>query len=321
MSKDKIKFLFSVLSNFFNFSFLTKIVNQNIIFPFYHSINNIVPEHLQFLYPVRNEKTFEKDLDFLLKNYQPFHISELENILKLNTKKQYFHISFDDGLSDFYNFAYPILEKKGISATIFLNDYFIDNKDLFYKYKISIILSKISEKKRKEKLKKYFQEIKINEINQIDEIARKNNIDFDKYLKTKKPYLTSEQINELKNKGFTFGSHSKNHLKFSEISYENQIAQVVESIDFLMKKFQLEEKLFAFPFTDFGISKRFFEEIFSTSKIDFTFGTAGLKKDSVERNIQRIPMEKNRLSARSVIGGEYLYYIFKSFFNKNIIYR
>ncbi|WP_262708643.1 polysaccharide deacetylase family protein [Natronoflexus pectinivorans] len=54
-----------------------------------------------------------------------------------------FHLTFDDGLSEIYHETIPILEKKGIPATIFLNTGFIDNKKMFYRFKSSLVIESI----------------------------------------------------------------------------------------------------------------------------------------------------------------------------------
>lgn len=320
-----MKNIISAVSQIFPFGIYPKITKQNIILPFYHAVCNTVPEHLKYLYPVRNIKTFENDLDFFSKYFKPISLVELKNIIHLKTKEKYFHLTFDDGLSEFYNNVAPILKQKGIPATIFLNTSFIDNKEMFYKFKTSIILSEIDRKNLKSAeikiLKSKIINYKFEDNKKLDSIAYNFGIDLHTYLKKNNPYLTSEQIFELKKQGFTFGSHSKNHPELFNLNIEEQINQVIESIQFLYEKYEIEDKVFAFPFTDNGVSKTFFESIFQTSKIDFTFGTAGVKKDSVKNNLQRIPMEKNLFTARKIIGGEYLYYIFKAFLNKNLIKR
>jgi hypothetical protein len=99
--------------------------------------------------------------------------------------------------------------------------------------------------------------------------------------------------------------------------------QAIESLKFVENNFHSRYNLFSFPFTDHGITKRFFRSIFDEeqSVADLTFGCAGLKNDSCHRNIQRISMEIENLDAGSIIYGEYLYYMLKAMVNKNNIIR
>jgi hypothetical protein len=91
----------------------------------------------------------------------------------------------------------------------------------------------------------------------------------------------------------------------------------------ITEKFGVKEKLFSFPFTDHGIKKSFFDAVFDPLKpiADLTFGGAGLKQDSIPKNIERIPFEGTSLNVKQILGTEYLYYMIKFIFGKNMIRR
>lgn len=154
--------------------------------------------------------------------------------------------------------------------------------------------------------------------NEIDELAILLGENFEEYLKNNQPYLSSEDINELIKQGFTVGGHSKNHPRYKNISLDEQVSQTIDSVEFLVEKFNLNYKVFAFPFTDDGVGREFFNKI--EGKLDLTFGTAGLKKDVIPTNLQRIPMEENKKGIE-IIKSQYLYYFFKMFVGKNMIKR
>lgn len=54
-------------------------------------------------------------------------------------------MSFDDGLKECAETIAPLLLKKGIPATFFVNPGFVDNQRLFHKYKASLILGRLIE--------------------------------------------------------------------------------------------------------------------------------------------------------------------------------
>ncbi len=310
-------------------------VDMKIILPFYHTISNNKLAHIKHLYQLKNEKQFINDLDYLLKYYQPINYLQLKKHFykeKIITKKSFF-LSFDDGLSECYDIIAPILKKKGIPATFFLNSHFIDNKSLFYRYKISLIIEEIiNNSKNKNKLLNYIQkdnhlninifdwlkQIKYSDKNKLNEIAELINLDFNEFLKKEKPYLTTVQINKLIADGFSIGCHSVNHPEYKKLSLKEQVEQTNNSSDFICKKFNLNYKIFAFPFTDAKVSKTFFNIIFKNN-FELTFGTFGLKHHFSEKNIERIPMEISNLKAKNIIKYEYFYYFLKSFFGKNNI--
>ena len=92
------------------------------------------------------------------------------------------------------------------------------------------------------------------------------------------------------------------------------------STAWVLDNFDVGKRLFAFPFTDFGVGKRFFNYMSKNGNLDLSFGTAGLKRDAVKTNLQRIPME-NGLDARDTLFAEYFYYALKSLVGKNRINR
>jgi len=305
---------------------------SKIISVFYHSISDNELPHIKYLYKIKSKKDFIKDLDFLLKKYKPIDFWQLKkhiNKEQIITKKSFF-LSFDDGLRECYHTIAPILKQKGVPATFFLNSDFIDNKDLFFRYKASLIIDKIFDKNKiniqllnkvdpfsVEKIKK----IKYSERNNLDKIAQNIDLNFNDYLIKQKPYLSSQEIRSLISDGFAIGSHSIDHPKYQHLDIQEQVRQTKNSSDFICKKFNLDYKIFAFPFTDNKVSKEFFNIIFNNKFAEITFGTAGLKHDSISKNIQRIAMEKNGKTAQQIIKQQNLYYFIKSFFGKNMIIR
>jgi len=310
---------------------------QRNIYPFYHAVSDEEIIHIKHLYKVRTVKEFERDLDFLLKCYTPVDFHTLKT--NSSTKENTFLLSFDDGLREFYEVIAPVLLRKGIPAVCFLNSGFIDNKDLFFRYKTSLLLEKLINGKISDNLHKeiarwfeskglksdYQSLLSINYLNKncLDELAKILEIDFQIYLQKVQPYLTSEQIQNLITQGFDFGAHSIDHPQFSDLSEAKQLEQTRQSIQAVTEKFHLNYKTFSFPFTDYGVSLNFFHTVFDKDNplADITFGCAGLKKDSCPKNLQRIPIEIDDFSAREVVYGEYLYYLCKYLFNKNTINR
>ena len=322
-------------------NFLVNISRQKLILPCYHIISNDYRPHITNLYKYKNVKSFRSDLDFLLKYYKPVDLSVLIDLIKNNAQpvSKLFFLSFDDGLREFYDVISPILLEKGIPATCFLNSAFIDNKDLFFRYKASILIELLNNATRKSEewkiIKKWFSDnhmsaenykpelLKIRYDNKsiLNELADVLEYNFKDYLDKEKPYLTTQQINELINKGFTFGAHSIDHPEYRHITYSNQIKQTKESVEMITARFKLDYKAFAFPFTDFGLSRQFFQEINRDISLDITAGCAGIKHDSIKNNLQRIPMDEYNLKARNRIKIDYFYYLIKSIFRKNKIIR
>jgi peptidoglycan/xylan/chitin deacetylase (PgdA/CDA1 family) len=330
------------LAQFFPLKAMIMITGKRIIFPFYHLVSDEAPPHIKHLYKVRTTKEFIRDLDYFLKYYKPVGITDLLDSINNGypLSGNSFLISFDDGLREFHDVAAPILRQKGIPAICFINSGFIDNAGLFYRYKASLLIEHLQHSNDPGKNKiaeKWFLEnhlpfttdflglLKVSYVNRhlLDDLALALDIHFDEFLQKHRPYLDSGQVGSLIQQGFTFGAHSIDHPEYRFLEEKEQIRQTAESINLVTGKFGIKEKLFSFPFTDNGVKKTFFDAVFDPSMplADLTFGGAGLKLDSIPKNIQRIPFEGTSLSAKQILGTEYLYYMIKSIFGKNMIRR
>ena len=305
----------NLFSRFIPTSLVIKITGQHLFIPVYHTLQGHYPlPHIHHLYPPKTISHFEKDLDFLLKHYQPISLQELYEVAtgKRSLQKNSFHLTFDDGLREVYEFAFPILKQKGIPATVFLNSDFVDNQDLFFRYKASLLIQKNMElgSDLKDNTSTLSNLLAINfaERKKLDDIADSLGVNFKQFLKTQQPYLSTKQIHILKNNNFTFGAHSVNHPKYSEISFDEKIRQTTESISFVQENFQENLKVFAFPFHDFDVENDFFGKIKTDKIAELTFGSAMFSRRNVGTHLQRFPMEGNMLDAEALFKFKSLYY-------------
>ncbi len=331
------------LAQFLPLNGMIRITGKRIIFPFYHLVSDEDIPHVKHLYSVRTTKEFIHDLDFFLKHYNPIGITDFLDSVKSARPLpgNSFILSFDDGLREFHDVAAPILRQKGIPAICFLNSGFIDNTNLFYRYKASLLIERLQKGNdladKQKSLGKWFGKnhlpftpdyhgllgISYADKHLLDELALQLDVHFDEFLQNHRPYLNSYQVRSLIQQGFTFGAHSIDHPEYRFLAEEEQIRQTAESIQVISEKYGVKEKLFSFPFTDHGVKKSFFDAVFDPLRpiADLTFGGAGLKQDFIPGNIQRIPFEGSSLNAKQILGTEYLYYMIKSIFGKNMIMR
>lgn len=335
--RDKFIKLASGVGQAIPFEWLMDLSGQNLVLPVYHIISDEDVPHIKNLYPVKSPRKFIEDLDFLLKHFKPIDYFEFEQLVKSDEepKQPSFLLSFDDGLREFHDVIAPILLKKGVPALCFLNSDFIDNKALFYRYKVSLLIEELSKGGNKAGIAEWFSKhgaghtdikslllsIKYDQQDILDELAEVLNYSFDEYLLNKQPYLSSEQINSLKAKGFQFGAHSIDHPEYRFLSQEEQLRQTKESMEKVCSQFDLDYKTFAFPFTDHGVKKEFFDKVKGGNVADITFGCAGQKKEQFAGHYQRIPLEMEQLSAKQIMSAEFLYYILRSPLAKNTIAR
>jgi peptidoglycan/xylan/chitin deacetylase (PgdA/CDA1 family) len=235
-----------------------------------------------------------------------------------------FHLSFDDGLKQCAEIIAPVLLKKGVPATFFVNTGFVDNKQLFHKYKASLIFNKFNEIKNI-KTKKILADngltgnsilkVEINQNKLIDEVASVLEIDFKEFLENEKPYMTTVQLRKLQQDGFTIGAHSVDHPEFYTISDNQIIGQVKESMQWITDNINPEIKAFSFPFTDDGVSEKVLNTIHEENLCNVTFGTAGIKCDSWKNHFQRYPVEQPGDFVRN-LKGEYIYFFLRKLTGK-----
>ena len=305
----------SAYSQRLSLDFLAGITGHHFIIPFYHIVSDDVPLHIKHLYSYKGVKAFERDIDYLTREYLPIAATDLPALLAGKYKgKKIMLLTFDDGLREMFEIVAPLLMRKGIPAVFFLNTDFIDNKGLMFRYKVSILIDTY--------LKRGVDKSALLNSRSAAELNKEKSIvDFNAYLKSHRPYMTTAQIKQLIAQGFSIGSHSCSHPYYEDISIEKQLSETLDSLAILKQDFGIEQKLFAFPFTDYGVSKDFFKSIFTNGKVDFSFGGAGIKNDVHPRQLQRIPMEGLQADAEQILKSEYLYYLMRMPLFKNTIRR
>ena len=294
--------------------------------PFYHTVSN---ENIPYIsnYPYLNLIQFEEELDYYLKYFKPVSLQFLlENPY---SKEKVSHLSFDDGLKECADLIAPVLLRKGIPATFFVNSGFADNQALFHRYKASLILNELVDKPNKratqflntnELNEKNILQTDISKVDILDEAANILGINFSRVLKTQNPYLTTEQIIKLKDSGFSIGAHSENHPEFWNISEEEQLNEIKQSVSWVVDKFNPSIKAFAFPFTDSGVSLNLLRKLKLENICDLTFGTAGVKHDECKSHFQRYPAEQHG-DFKMNLKSEFVYYILKAILRKNTVRR
>jgi peptidoglycan/xylan/chitin deacetylase (PgdA/CDA1 family) len=289
------RFFFSGISRV-NIEWLKKKSPVEVLIPYHHIVSDKPVPYIGSLYNYKNSRQFEDDLDFLLKHFEPVSLTDIINQQKNNIpfKKKSFLITFDDGLRQMYEIAAPVLLKKGVPAALFVNPAFVDNKEIFFDIKKGLILNKLADKKDNKNIIAEIEKIfstkissqlqlaetikSINYLNKglTDTIGKLLDIDFEKFSKEVKPFMTTTEIKDLINKGFHIGAHSIDHPLYSLIHEKEQIRQTIESVNWVVNTFNLSYKTFAFPHTSAGVKNSFFQQLVEgeNPKIDLILGNS-----------------------------------------------
>lgn len=278
----------------------------------YHSIANVDADPDINRNTYRTVSEFEADILFYKSRFRVLSALDVRDILASdqNFPKDSVVLTFDDGLRVNYDYQLPILRKHGITATFFLCSGFIDNRDLHYGRKSNLLRQTIHErnddrlnqtirdylgdhKLLRETIDRSIAAIGYHGTAHLEDIAAIAGVDFKEYLELHKPYLTRDHIREMLDLGFTIGSHSIDHPRYSELTVDQQFEQTVASLRFIVEHFDLNYRFFAFPYSDESLSADFFDRI--APYVDLTFGMGGFVEDAVSFNIQRGDIESTGL--------------------------
>jgi len=322
LNEQSIKdFIASNIFPYVPFSILRKHIGINPFIGYYHVVSNEDVLHVKHLYAYKNVAQFHHDLDIIVRKFTPLSLAGFLAHLKSGNAlpDKAFLLTFDDGFRQIYDIVAPILLRKGIPATFFINSRFTDNDDLCYQHKASLMVEHLLHRNVsrgiKNTIKKIFEQnnikeksiiagiqaIKYAQRDLVDRIGEILEVDFNNYVKSYQPYLTTGQILQLISDGFAIGGHSIDHPLYSSLSLQEQIQQTLESVSFVKNTFNLNYGAFAFPHSDIGISKQYFAKIEETGLVDVSFGTAGIIADCVSNHYQRFSLENPLMPAQGII--------------------
>jgi len=316
------------LSRLFSLSFLRRKCDLSVLLPFYHLVSDEVCPHISALYRVRTVRQFEADLDYLCAHFEPIDLPTLAAQQKGEKRlsRPSFHLSFDDGLRQCFDIIRPILLRRGIAATFFVNSEFVDNRALMFRYKVSLLAQAFRQVQPK-------NPAKIDEIlrmqqqhePQIDQLCRDFGVDIPAFLRDYQPYCTTDQLQTMQREGFAIGSHSQTHPLYSQIDLRQQLSQTIESQRFIAQNIYPKNAdfipAFAFPFTDDGVKAEFWQQLQAQIPNIFTFGTAGIKLDTIGTHLQRLPVENapNNWDMAAIIQKNYFAYWLKKLLRRHIV--
>ena len=308
---------------------LIKASGQASVFPLYHTVSPKSLPCVSYLYRILKPEEFEKDLESLLKWFEPLSLGDYIENKEEKRGRRSMVLTFDDGLKGCYDHIAPLLREKGIPATFLLNNKFIDNKGLFYRYKASLLIHQLRGdcrvkenlaaylKVREEQLETTIKMIGWDQRALLDVLAKEAEMDFASYLRTRPVYMSSKEVKDMLEWGFEIGAHSSDHIDFTLLEPEDMKQQVKSSIKDLKKRFGIKTSYFSFPFTSDSVPGKVIDDLLEEGTATALLGTAGLKQTGRRAYLQRIPMEKYQSSALETLKTEYLYYLLKMPLGRN----
>lgn len=249
-----------------------KLANQNVIsILMYHGCwpGNIDAELKYYAGKHIEPLEFENQLKLIRKYCSP--VSLLDVLYKNNVPPNAVVITFDDGYRNNFQYAFPLLKKYHVPATIFVTTGFVDRKhflwtdrlafmiinsmrnDIVNLKKYNIVLRLGSKKDRifsivssKQQLKDCPEDERIEALDKIeDELSIR--YDWGVVPPILQP-LTWDEIREMKHSNFVeIGSHTVSHPILSQCNYEKQCYEMKTSRDRISEELGNDCILFAYP--------------------------------------------------------------------------
>ena len=248
--------------------------NNDVRLVFYHGIGNKNTPCMKFLNDEICESTFKSQLDYLQNKYKLVSLDDVITYYKHSEhdalNKPLCSISFDDGLSTVYSKAFPLLKKKNIPFSVFLNTSVIENINLlwlhvlgylFTTYGVSDVAHSINSLLGK-CLSKVPEDAKgiedwcrtnmeyVYESSLLTKLAELKTVNIEEVAIEQNMYLTWLQIEEMASHGVTFYSHTHQHFPLNAFTNERHIkSEIKEALATLAKHPDLcKIDFISFPF-------------------------------------------------------------------------
>lgn len=267
----------------------------------YHVVSDESLPYIKHLYAYKSSELFERDIIYLKQNY---HLISYEDFREDRFRGDIVSpdsvmLTFDDGYRELFSEIRPLLLKHGVAGTFFVSTGFIDNRNMYYRNKVSLCIEEIlksGRNRRFDRLEKinrasgrkfkkpkafarWIKSLKSFEEDMIDQICSILEIDIREYLKKHRPYLTSDEVKQLVSDGFTIGAHGRLHHRLDLLGEDDLEKEIVDSCREIMNLTGRDHLPFAFPFTGWDIDPQFLENlILKYPFIRLIFGVRGDNK-------------------------------------------
>jgi peptidoglycan/xylan/chitin deacetylase (PgdA/CDA1 family) len=253
--------------------FVNNIMNKRVTIVTYHRVTNkdINQIELSLPYLFTSEQNFEKQLEFFKKWYKVISFADILNYAKSgNIPWNCLIITFDDGYSDNYHNAYPVLKKVDLPATFFIPTDKIDGNSTQSPswwdkaYHFFNELDKLDEEVLREfedELIVLFEEFKKNPSDLFSRLNKEESAKIEKMLAVLQDKLkinndilaqanstmTWEQISAM-GEDMHFGSHTCSHDNILTLEQTRKVYEINESKKIIEEKTKRNVDVFSYPY-------------------------------------------------------------------------
>lgn len=215
-------------------------------------------------------RTFRQQLDFLGSKYPIIPLKGAIVQCRSSGKKADVQVvlTFDDGYSDSYEVAFPILREKGMPATFFVVTNYISSDRPVWDWEIVTLLNTCKEitevevegavlrQKKNERWISFagrvLERIKsadMETVKKVVEILKRQSRDYPRLHSLEDGVcMRWEQVRTMRRNGMEIGSHSLSHRSLARIPLEEAITEITKSKQIIEDNTQGHCAHFAFPF-------------------------------------------------------------------------
>jgi peptidoglycan/xylan/chitin deacetylase (PgdA/CDA1 family) len=229
----------------------------------YHKVS---PDRHPLYEPV-DPARFEQQMRFLSECYTVMDLAELaERSARGSLPPAAVAITFDDGYRDNYEYAFPILKKYGLCATIFVATGVIGTSDRLWHDRVfdafrfatrdrvrlkhdelpELILDSAAVRQRSlgavlTKAKTLWGEARLRLVEDVEETLRPSMPVLSRYM------LNWDEVREMRRGGISFGSHTVTHPVLSRLPHDELMRELAESRQQLQEELDVPIQAFAYP--------------------------------------------------------------------------
>ena len=226
----------------------------------YHSFCTDWPRGLFNSLPIDR---FEQQIRFLKKHFKLVSLTQGMDYLQqgISDDKPWVSITIDDGFQDNYIYAWPVLRRYNVPATIFLVTDFIDNNRPPWPTQLTEILERTPKQtmeipfranlknlaKRSLVLRQLKEDwsflVPLERFEKLDTLRSHLKIDEE----TRYPALTWDQIKEMHSTGICFGSHTIYHSILPKMNNQITKREIQDSRQRIEEQLQEPCQVFSYP--------------------------------------------------------------------------
>lgn len=247
--------------------FLTRLQGKVLILTYHRVLSKREIDH-HFIQPgiYVQDDVFERQMEFLKEHFSILSFSELLNLWSkkvFEKDRRYAVITFDDGWKDNFIYAFPILKKYSIPATIFLPTALIGTGQWFWPDKIGYIMrhhditpflyqrypwmKRLKGKGYVEKIDSTIEICKDLSEEEIHDFILQISKDLNLIFPGDRMLVNWEEIEEMSQNGISFGSHSCTHRILTKLPAGDSQKEIEDSFRTLQERIINSIPVFCYP--------------------------------------------------------------------------